>query len=363
MLAVAGRRRRLAASAGTRTSRSWPAWSSPALRAALDHAALGRRAAPGPPAVAARTSTSAGQRHPDAAGALIISPTPVRHLRRPRRHRGGLPRRGQAADRRRGLGAHLPFHDDLPTWAMDAGADVCVVSVHKMGAGFEQGSVFHVQGDLVDPPHLSAVRRPAHDDQPERPDLRGDGRLAPADGRSTARELLGAALRPGARTLRDEHRRDRRPARARRRAARRGGVARPRPAADPDRRLSELGISGYQAADWLREHMRSTSGMCDHRRHRGHHLVADDETTSERLLDALRALAQARRGAATAAADRPAAPTEIWRWNVLLPRDAFFGPTSRPYPRGRRRPGLRRADHAVPARHPGGGARRADHAP
>ena len=39
---------------------------------------------------------------------------------------------------------------------MDAGADVCVVSVHKMGAGFEQGSVFHVQGDLVDPAHLSA---------------------------------------------------------------------------------------------------------------------------------------------------------------------------------------------------------------
>ncbi len=38
-------------------------------------------------------------------------------------------------------GAHLPFHQDLPTWAMDAGADVCVVSVHKMGTGFEQGSV------------------------------------------------------------------------------------------------------------------------------------------------------------------------------------------------------------------------------
>ena len=36
-------------------------------------------------------------------------------------------------------GAHLPFHDDLPTWAMDAHADICVVSVHKMGAGFERG--------------------------------------------------------------------------------------------------------------------------------------------------------------------------------------------------------------------------------
>jgi arginine decarboxylase len=45
-------------------------------------------------------------------------------------------------------GAHLPFHDALPTWAMDAGADVCVVSVHKMGAGFEQGSVFHLRGEL-----------------------------------------------------------------------------------------------------------------------------------------------------------------------------------------------------------------------
>lgn len=53
-------------------------------------------------------------------------------------------------------GAHLPFHDELPSWAMDAGADVCVVSVHKMGAGFEQGSVFHAQGGRLDFPHLSA---------------------------------------------------------------------------------------------------------------------------------------------------------------------------------------------------------------
>jgi lysine decarboxylase len=31
---------------------------------------------------------------------------------------------------------------------MDAGADVCVVSAHKMGTGFEQGSVFHRQAAL-----------------------------------------------------------------------------------------------------------------------------------------------------------------------------------------------------------------------
>lgn len=39
---------------------------------------------------------------------------------------------------------------------MDAGADLCIVSVHKMGAGLEQGSVFHLQGDLIDSGHLLA---------------------------------------------------------------------------------------------------------------------------------------------------------------------------------------------------------------
>src|SRR3954465_11976015 len=53
-------------------------------------------------------------------------------------------------------GAHLPFHQDLPTWGMDAGADVVVTSVHKMGAAVEQSSVFHLQGDRVDPTVLKA---------------------------------------------------------------------------------------------------------------------------------------------------------------------------------------------------------------
>jgi hypothetical protein len=60
-------------------------------------------------------------------------------------------------------GAHSPFHQDLPTWAMDAGADVCVVSAHKMGTGFVQGSVFHRQGSLIDrttrPPAPSRLLR------------------------------------------------------------------------------------------------------------------------------------------------------------------------------------------------------------
>lgn len=37
-------------------------------------------------------------------------------------------------------GAHLPFHDDLPARGMDAGADLVVTSVHKVGAAVEQSS-------------------------------------------------------------------------------------------------------------------------------------------------------------------------------------------------------------------------------
>src|SRR5829696_2169232 len=48
-------------------------------------------------------------------------------------------------------GAHLPFHSELPAWGMDAGADLVVTSVHKMGGAIEQSSVFHLQGNRVDP--------------------------------------------------------------------------------------------------------------------------------------------------------------------------------------------------------------------
>ena len=102
-----------------------------------------------------RQVEEAWQRHPDAAGALIVSPTPYGTCADIEAIADAWHRRGKPLIVDEAWGAHLPFHPDLPTWAMDAGADVCVVSVHKMGAGFEQGSVFHVQGDLVDPSRIS----------------------------------------------------------------------------------------------------------------------------------------------------------------------------------------------------------------
>src|SRR3954469_12662029 len=89
--------------------------------------------------------------NPDAKGMLLITPTDwgtcadiagVAEVC----HAAGVPLIVDEA-----WGAHLPFHPDLPAWGMDAGADLVVTSVHKMGGAIEQSSVFHLQGDLVDP--------------------------------------------------------------------------------------------------------------------------------------------------------------------------------------------------------------------
>lgn len=81
---------------------------------------------------------------------------------------------------------------------MDAGADICVVSVHKMGAGFEQGSVFHMD-------------------------------------------------------------------------------------------VSETGATGYEIADWLREHRLLDLGHSDHRRILATLSMSDDKHSLDTLHDALAA--------------------------------------------------------------------------
>lgn len=95
--------------------------------------------------------------HPDARGALVTSPTPYGGCADLRAIADVCHRRSRPLIVDEAWGAHLPFHPGLPSWAMDAGADICVTSIHKMGSGLEQGSVFHLQGDLV-PPELLGMR-------------------------------------------------------------------------------------------------------------------------------------------------------------------------------------------------------------
>ncbi|WP_141203237.1 aminotransferase class I/II-fold pyridoxal phosphate-dependent enzyme [Streptomyces griseorubiginosus] len=262
--------------------------------------------------------------HPDAKGALVVSPTPY----------GGCAALEDIAEvcNRRSVplivdeawGAHLPFHPDLPSWAMDAGADICVTSIHKMGSGLEQGSVFHLQGDLV-PPDLLKMRA----------DLLGSTSpsvllYAGIDGwrRQMAlhgKELMGGALDLAARVraaveeIEGLHVNDR------------DDFCGPGLADDFDPLpgvidVTGLGITGYQAADWLREHRRIDAHLTDHRRIGMQITHADDEETTGQLLDALKDLVRA--APEWEAGPRVAVPppSELRLEQVRLPRDAFFGP-------------------------------------
>lgn len=266
----------------------------------------------------------AWDQNPDAAGALIVSPTPY----------GTCADLAEIADicheRDKPLivdeawGAHLPFHPDLPAWAMDAGADVCVVSVHKMGAGFEQGSVYHVQGDLVDQDRLEANADLLMTTSPNvmiYAAMDGWRRQMVQHGH----ELLGAALTlahtvrerinqiPDVVVLEDQ-------------------LLGVEASHDLDRLqvlvdVSGTGATGYQARDWLRETHRLDIGLADHARILATLSFADDEHTADRLVDALTAWRNAADSLDRPPQIRLPSPDELQLETVMLPRDAFFGPT------------------------------------
>lgn len=262
--------------------------------------------------------------HPDAKGALLTSPTPYGACADVRAvaevcHRRGVPLVVDEA-----WGAHLPFHPSLPSWAMDAGADICVTSIHKMGSGLEQGSVFHLQGGLVPPELLKA-----------RADLLGTTSpsvliFAGLDGwrRQMAlrgRELVGGALalaaevRPAIEAIDGLHVNDR------------DDFCGPSLADDFDPLpvvidVTGLGVTGYQAADWLREHRAVDAHLNDHRRIGAQLTHGDDRGTADELLAALKDLAGAAPGLSPAPRVDVPAPGELRMEQALLPRDAFFGP-------------------------------------
>ncbi|MEV7993915.1 aminotransferase class I/II-fold pyridoxal phosphate-dependent enzyme [Streptomyces sp. NPDC086077] len=262
--------------------------------------------------------------HPDAQGALITSPTPYGASADLRSVADVCHRRGVPLVVDEAWGAHLPFHADLPTWAMDAGADICVTSIHKMGSGLEQGSVFHLQGDLV-PPHLLKMRA----------DLLGTTSpsvliYAGLDGwrRQMAlhgHDLVGDALRLAGevRSAIEEmdglHVNDR------------ADFCAPGLADDFDPLpviidIAQLGITGYQAADWLREHRVIDAHLTDHRRIGAQLTHGDDEETVQQLLTALKDLTHAAPDLPDAPGVDVPSPSELRMEQALLPRDAFFGP-------------------------------------
>jgi arginine/lysine/ornithine decarboxylase len=88
--------------------------------------------------------------------------------------------------------------------------------------------------------------------------------------------------------------------------------------------LSELGISGYQAADWLHEHERIDMHLSDHARIISTISTADDEATSDRLRQALERLVDAADDFPPPNLVKIPDPPGLELETVNRPRDAFF---------------------------------------
>jgi arginine decarboxylase len=220
-------------------------------------------------------------------------------------------------------GAHFPFHPDLPTAAVRAGADLAVQSLHKAGGGLCEASVVLVGGDLVDPVDLrlrfdlitttspSALLYGSIDGWRRHMVLEGEA-------------LLGAAL-DRARRLRDRLGRipDLRVMDSS--VIETSGVAE----WDPLKLcvdVSGLGVTGYQAKEWLMEQRRITVQLGDARQIVCSLTYADDDAAIERLATAVSELA-----AAPPAPDRPspAVPPldQLDLEQAMSPREAFFAET------------------------------------
>ncbi|MEW2286117.1 ornithine decarboxylase [Streptomyces sp. NPDC047841] len=261
--------------------------------------------------------------HPDAKGMLLITPTDWGTCADVRAvadacHAFDVPLIVDEA-----WGAHLPFHDGLPVWGMNADADLVVTSVHKMGGAIEQSSVFHLQHDRVSPTVLK-----------QREDLLGT---------TSASSLIYAAL-DGWRRQMVEHGHDLLDV-ALHRAERVRALLRELPGLkvmggeviekglaaefDPLKLVvdvRDLGISGMQAAEWLRANRHIDVGGSDTCRISASITHADDEETEKLLVDSVRSLVER----ADSIERRPAVhlpePGVLELEQAALPRDAFFGP-------------------------------------
>ncbi|MFI0480337.1 aminotransferase class I/II-fold pyridoxal phosphate-dependent enzyme [Actinomadura sp. 9N215] len=261
--------------------------------------------------------------HPDARGALVTSPTPYGTCADLAAIARACHERGRPLIVDEAWGAHLPFHPDLPTWAMDAGADVCVTSVHKMGAGLEQGSVFHQQGDLVDPSVLKAREDLLGTTSPSvllYAGLDGWRRQMVEHGHELLQNALDLAARVRERIDDIPGFTVQGPAEFTGRSRGRAHSLDPLPVVVD---ITELGTTGYWAADWLREHHRINLHLADHRRISAQLTFADSEDTVAPLLTALRDL---REHIEPAPEVHVPPPDELRLELAVLPRDAFFGP-------------------------------------
>lgn len=104
--------------------------------------------------------------HPDAKAVLIINPTYYGVSTNIKEivnivHNYNIPLLVDEAH-----GPHLAFSDKLPLSALDAGADICAQSTHKIIGSLTQGSLLHVKSNIISPKRVQQVLNLLHTTSP-----------------------------------------------------------------------------------------------------------------------------------------------------------------------------------------------------
>jgi arginine decarboxylase len=221
-------------------------------------------------------------------------------------------------------GLHYSFSKQLPPAALDAGADLAIGSVHKNLSGLGQTSVLSVQGERIDTERLqmvfeleqstsaaailiASIDAARHQFQEEGEELLGAAIERARRVREAIEELPGLDLMPES-------------------LSGSPGVL----AMDPTHisfDVKGLGLTGFSAADWLRDHHRIHVELADHRRLMALVSYADGDANIDRLIGALRHLSRDHEGADPAPDFEVPDPRELRLEQATTPRDAYLGDT------------------------------------
>jgi arginine decarboxylase len=232
-----------------------------------------------------------------------------------------------------GLDYALSGHPDLPDAALSQGADLAIGSVHKTLTGLSQTSVLSLgSSERVDPARLqlcfeleeststSALLLSSIDGARCQFVRDGEQLLQRAvDTAKLLRERLAAEV-PELRVIGTDE------------LASRPGVI----GVDPTHVLIEtapIGLTGFEADDWLRDERGVDVELVDHRRIMPLITFAHGEPDVDRLVAALRDLVDEHGGAGGTDVRPLPSRRELRTEQAMLPRDAFFAETEAVKPR------------------------------
>jgi len=264
------------------------------------------------------------EQHPDVKAVLIINPTYYGVATDIKKiadivHSFDLPLIVDEAH-----GPHLHFHEDLPISAVDAGADICCQSTHKIIGAMTQMSLLHVNSTRVNPNRIQQILSLLHTTSPSYP-LMASLDCARRQIATKGRELISKAIElanftrselnkiPGVYSFGEE-------------IVGREGVF----AFDPTKlsvSVKEMGITGFELERILIEEYNIQMELSDFYNVLGLITLGDSKESVTKLIDALKDISarffDTKDVKPIKSVRIPSVPEQ-----VLIPREAFYSDTN-----------------------------------